>query len=311
MPLFLVLQLAVLVLEVGPAAPPSRSSSANPSGAIPSSPRAAKQGPEASEERAAGEAIFSPFASAEVIAALGPFVPEVGAWVEYRVRPNKRTRPKPDAGPGTATPPAVAPAAEAATAPVRGAGVQARVRLSVLPEAQAGGRYWLELASATSAGLAVATRMLVHGDPTAPRSIERIIVFVAGQAAFELPVQEAAGPIDASPIPSQPHARVLALGPGRVRVPAGSFLADRLRVVAGDGTTLLHRVAAVPLWGLVRAVGPLSTVELLGFSHQGAHSLVPAQAGDDLAEALERAQDGQPGPAAPAPDQGKGKESTK
>jgi hypothetical protein len=159
------------------------------------------------------------------------------------------------------------------------------VRLSVLPPAQTGGRYWLELASATSAGLAVATRLLVNGDPTAPRSIERIIVFVAGQAAFELPVDEAREPIDASTIPSPPHARVLSLGSGRVRVPAGSFLADRLRVVDADGTTLLHRAAAVPLWGLVRAEGPLSTVELLGFSHQGAHSLVPAQAGDDLAKA--------------------------
>jgi hypothetical protein len=330
MPLFLVPQLAALALEVGPAARPSDTTSAHPADAIldaragPAKPRR-----EGSEEVATGDAVLSPLASAEVLAALGPFVPEVGAWVEYRVRPRNRgagaearrvgTRSGTDAaGRAVATAPQATTAPEAATAPARGVPIEARVRLSVLSPAQTGGRYWLELASATSAGLAVATRMLVHGDPTAPRSIERMIVFVAGQAAFELPVAEARDPIDASRTPPPPHARVRALGPGRVRVPAGSFLADRLRVVAGDATTLLHRTAAVPLWGLVRAEGPQSTVELLGFSHQGARSLVPAQAGDDLAEAPQAGQDGhgeggsvQGAPAGTAPAQGKGRESTK
>ncbi|GAC1336558.1 MAG: hypothetical protein NVSMB23_01760 [Myxococcales bacterium] len=231
----------------------------------------------------AAEVAWAPLASAEVLAALGPFAPEVGAWAEYRVRPAGRSGARGDAR------------------------RQARVRLSVLPPAQPGGRYWLELASATSDGLAVATRVLVHGDPGAPRSIERMIVFVAGQAAFEVPVAEAREPIDAAPERARATARVVALGRAQVRVPAGAFLADRFRVIAGRDTTLIHRAAAVPLWGLVRAQGRRSTVELLGFAHQGAHSLVPAEAGDTLAPAA----DGQGRSAAGPPAQGKGSESTK
>jgi hypothetical protein len=281
MPLFLVPQLAALALEMGT---PTPSAGAIVSRAGPAAPR--RNG---SEGAAAGDTALAPLASPEVLAALGPFVPEVGAWVEYRVRPRKR-------GAGAEARRAGTRSGTDAAGQERGTPVEARVRLSVLSPAQADGRYWLELASATSVGLAVATRMLVHGDPTDPRSIERMIVFVAGQAAFELPVDEAQGPIDASRMPPSSHARVRSLGPGRVRVPAGSFLADRLRVLAVDGTTLVHRTHAVPLWGLLRAEGPQSTVELLGFAHQGARSLLPAQAGDDLAE---------------APAQGKGRESTK
>lgn len=237
----LVPRLAALALQLGAATP-------GPSAERP--PAAA---------RAPAEEALSPLASRVVLAALGPFVPEVGAWVEYLVRPRGIAKSHPDA---------------------KGPSDRARVRLSVLPPAQADGRYWLELASATSAGLAVATRVLFHGDPAAPRSIERIIVFVAGQAAFELPVAEAREPLDASEDPAPGPARVRRLGSGPVRVAAGSFLADRLRVVSGGEVTLVHRAAEVPFWGLVRAEGPQGSVELLGFSHQGAHSVVPLPQGN-------------------------------
>ena len=208
------------------------------------------------EERAAEDSeddqdSMSALASPEALAALGPFSPERGAWAEYMIR-----------GPG---------------AP------DERLRISVLPQVLPDGRYWLELDSATAAGLAAATRILVHGDFSKKGAIERIVVYIAGQAAFELPLDEAHEALDAEAprVSPGPRAKVTVLAPAQVKVPAGLFKADRFRISARGATTEIWRAREVPLWGLVRSANPGSVAELLKFSHSGAHSLVPLQAGDD------------------------------
>jgi hypothetical protein len=200
--------------------------------------------------QAAERTPFLALAAPEVLAALGPFRPDPGAWVEYAIR----SKGRPDA----------------------------RVRISILDPGLPGGRYWLELASATASGVAAATRLLVHGDPARPGAIERLLVYVAGQPPFELPLEEA-------PPSPEPHrkerSRVTTLAGARVRVRAGSFLTDRLRIVTRGAATQVWRSSEVPLWGLVRSRGAGGEAELRGFSRSGAHSVFPNGADGDSASA--------------------------
>lgn len=185
-------------------------------------------------------------AAPEVLAALGPFRPDPGAWVEYAIR----SKGRPDA----------------------------RVRISILDASLPDGRYWLELASATASGVAAATRLLVHGDPAQPGAIERLLVYVAGQPPFELPLDE----LPPSQEPRRKgRSRVTRLVEARVRVPAGSFLTDRLRIVTRGAATQVWRSSEVPLWGLVRSRGAGCETELRGFSRSGAHSMFPNGADGD------------------------------
>src|SRR5258708_2008926 len=206
--------------------------------------------PAAEPAQAAGRTPFLALAAPEVLAALGPFRPAPGAWVEYAVR----SKARPDA----------------------------RARISILAPGLPGERYWVELASATASGLAAATGLLVHGDPARPGAIERLLVYVAGQPPFELPLDSVPPPPEAGP---EGHARVTALPAARVRVPAGSFLTDRLRIVARGAATQVWRSSEVPLLGLGRSRGPGGEAELRGSSREGAHSVFPAGADTDSAAA--------------------------
>lgn len=196
--------------------------------------------PDAEEGTASLFAVASP----DVVAALGGLVPEQGAWVEYGVRRRGRE--------------------------------EARVRLSVLPPAMPEGRYWLEVASAGLGGVPVAARILVKGDPSRPANVERMLVYVAGQAALELPVDEAEG-VFGSAAPPQSGARIERLGKARVTTRGGTYEAERLRVTRGKESTQVWKAAGVPLLPLVRSESKEQTVELLGSARTGAHSVFPAE----------------------------------
>jgi hypothetical protein len=177
------------------------------------------------------------FSDPALAAALGEVRPTPGAWAEYLVR-----------------------------AQTKG---DLRVRATAL-DAGESGKFWLELASASEAGIASAARVLVHGKAFAPGNVERMYVMVLGQQPIEVPPDQiqagASGP------PAKRAAKVTHRGTERIRVPAGEFTAE-LFTVAG---TRVWRSETVPLWGLVRARSADRSVELVSFDTKGGHSLFPA-----------------------------------
>lgn len=174
--------------------------------------------------------------------ALGALKPEPGAWVEYAVR----TRGQPDV----------------------------RVRVSVLPPALPDGWFWLEVVSAGSEGLPSAVKLRARGDPGDRRNLDRMLLYVAGQAPIEVPLDQ----LPDSPAPAPGQRRVVSGAPERVRVKAGVF-ANARPVRAGE--VRLWRDGSVPLWGLVKARTPRQTVELIGYGHTGAHSTFPQGNGSE------------------------------
>ena len=74
--------------------------------------------------------------------------------------------------------------------------------------------------------------------------------------------------------------RTARAGRAEVKVPAGAFLAEEVRVSTAEETTRIWRSDDVPLWGLVRARGPRQTVELLASARRGAHSVFPDPQGN-------------------------------
>ena len=187
----------------------------------------------------------------EVMAALGPFRPEVGAWAEYRMT-QKRT------------------------------GDSVRVLVSVLPPPMPDGSYWLEIDSLASEILPMATRLLVHGEPTDPRSLRRVLIQVPGQNLLELPMSMLAKvPEKLKPGPLPSNGAKVTTTPGvKLKVAAGEFTADKVQVVKGKDRYLVWRSNDVPLFGLVRSEGKASITELVAAGHTGAHSLL-GEVGDD------------------------------
>ena len=196
------------------------------------------------------------FANPSLAAALGPLVPQLGAWAEYLVQ----TRGQDDV----------------------------RVRAAVLGPPLDQGRYWLELTTVSESRTAASARLLVHGSVFRPRDVERIFLMLAGQQPMEIPLDDLPGGGEGSDKEPPPAPKLERLGKSQVKVRAGLFQAEALRV----GDTRVWRSPAVPLWGLVRAQSPRQTLELLSSGLAGGHTLFPAGWGD-------------------ASDQGNGKESVK
>ena len=195
-----------------------------------------------SEPKAGSEPLFA-LAPPEVLQALGPWNPQPGAWVEYEVR-------------------------QAGHAPVL-------VRLSVLPPALPGDRFWLEIAAASAEAAPVAARLLVHGQPTHPEDVERTLLYVGGQAVLELPLDEAEGSFE--PRPKGPSGlTVTPLGLEQVKVRGGSFRAQRLRVSRQKLHATLWRADEVPVLGLVKSEDAHTKTELVGHGLTGAHTVFPA-----------------------------------
>jgi hypothetical protein len=173
------------------------------------------------------------FGSPDVLEALGALVPEVGAWVEYAVRSK--------------------------------GGPAARIKLSILPPRLEGGRYWLEIDSATEDGAPSAAKLLVHGNPARAQDLERAFI-------YEVPLGEIEDRLAAEPLPAPSGKKVRRPAPQDVEVKAGSFPKAEVLEVAG---TRIWRSPRVPLWGVVRSRGAGQTLELIGFARHGAHSLMP------------------------------------
>jgi hypothetical protein len=185
---------------------------------------------------AAPPAATSPlFADEGLSAALGRIDPRAGAWAEYLIRP-------------------------------KGNG-NLRLRATALP-ASGEGRYWLELATASEAGLVSAVRMLLRGTEFSLGSVERMFLLLAGQPPIEIPPEQIARATGRSGA----AAKADRLGTERVRVPAGEFTADAIRA----GKTRIWRSAAVPLWGLIKALSPRQSMELVASGTSGGRSVFPA-----------------------------------
>jgi hypothetical protein len=201
--------------------------------------------PKAMRERREKELNAAPeglplFANPLLAAALGPFAPRPGAWVEYLVK----TKGEPDM----------------------------RMRASVLDQPAGEGRYWLELDTATQEGMAAAAKMLVHGNPLSPRDVERMFVMMAGQQPLEVPLEQVDVPKQDLPPPPE----VTRLKAEEVTVRAGKYKADLLRT----GDMRIWRAAQVPLWGLVKAHSPRESLELIGAGATGSHTVFPPGWGD-------------------------------
>jgi|GEM_PF-1940292 len=199
--------------------------------------------------KSAGPLPLFALAAPDVLAALGPLVPEVGAWVEYAIR----VKGQPDT----------------------------RVRISLVPPALTEGRAWLEMVSVDAIGQEVAARLLVHGGFSRSRDLERAIISTSGQAPFEIPLAELHDQIDAEPAHQDAQINVQNLPAGEVKVPAGTFRAGSIRISRkGEPSTRLWRTAQVPVWGLIRAESTQQSIELIGYAHSGAHSVLPPGYGE-------------------------------
>ncbi|MFL5278740.1 MAG: hypothetical protein ACJ79T_19880 [Myxococcales bacterium] len=193
----------------------------------------------------------------DLVEALGSLRVEVGAWAEYLLRSRDGT---------------------------------ARMRFSLLPPKLEGGRYWLEVAAFSDVALPFALRAVLLPGPVVPANMERATLYVLGQAPLEVPMDDLKERVSrAAPVPSRAR---ISHGPTQtLSTEAGRFKANELRITARGETTRIWRSDQVPLWGLVRSKGPKETIELVGFSREGARSAIPE-------------------PGQPPPDQGKGKDST-
>src|SRR6266852_1493267 len=120
-----------------------------------------------------------------------------------------------------------------------------RVRLSVVPPALDGGRAWLEVAALGDQDLPFGARLLVGGSGR----LERASV------------------------------QALRVGSAEVTVPAGTFHAEEIRIVARGETTRVWRADQVPLWGLVRVEGRRTVVELTGLGERGARPMFQGDQG--------------------------------
>ncbi len=179
-------------------------------------------------------AVLPLFADPATSAALGSIEARPGAWAEYLIRAS---------GKG-----------------------DLRVRATALP-AEGEGRYWLELATASETGIASAARLLLRGKELEAGAVERAYLMIAGQQPIEVPPEQ----IRRAERKGAAKVAVKRLGTQRVRVPAGEFTAEALRI---EGARV-WRSASVPLWGLVKAVSPRQSIELVASGSAGGHSLFP------------------------------------
>jgi hypothetical protein len=177
------------------------------------------------------------FTDPAVAEALGTFDPSPGAWAEYAISPVK--------------------------------GQKTRLRIAVLAPRLPDGRYWLETASQAQDGPPIGVKMLVHGAPGRVENVERIYVYMGGQAPLELPLPDLRDDLRAPE--RKPPPQVRRKGTQTVSVPAGEFAADLLEI----RSSRIWRSAKVPLWGLVRAQQPGRRIELVGFGVQGAETVFP------------------------------------
>jgi hypothetical protein len=116
--------------------------------------------------------------------------------------------------------------------------------------------------------------MRVRGHPARPESVERLQIYLPGQAPLELPLEEAREAIaHTRPKPEAPR---IVRGPSEtLTVQAGRFRCERVRLSHGKQSTTLWRSDRVPVFHIVQSRGEGGSVELVGHGLAGAHSLFP------------------------------------
>ena len=184
----------------------------------------------------------------DVLEALGEFRPEIGAWAEYAITEHQHQT--------------------------------GRILISVLPPPMPDGNYWLEIDSINEQAYPVALRLLAHGNPGRVSSIARAIIYVPGQGPIELPLR-LANEEHSRPAPAPSGAGISTTHGEKVKVAAGSFTADRIRIGKGKESTTLWRSLDVPLFGLVKSVAPGKEIELSASGHTGGHTLFAAPVADE------------------------------
>ncbi|HKC60072.1 MAG TPA: hypothetical protein VKB92_08300 [Myxococcales bacterium] len=202
---------------------------------------AAKSAPRAAPSQSPAPASMFAVGPPELLAALGSLRPKVGSWAEYLVRASGEE--------------------------------DVRVRLSVVPPALDGGRAWLEVAALGDQDLPFGARLLVGGSGR----LERAIVYALGLAPIEVPLGELQ-PAETKPA-RDPAVQAMRVGSAEVTVPAGTFHAEEIRIVARGETTRVWRADQVPLWGLVRVEGRRTVVELTGLGERGARPMFQGDQG--------------------------------
>ena len=141
-----------------------------------------------------------------------------------------------------------------------------RVRVSVL--SKDGDRALIEIDTLAKDKPSQSVRMLVHGSPADARNLDKLELYVAGQAPIEVPVDDLR---DETRPPAKDKTRAVQRGRERVQVPAGSFDAQ----VVDRGPSRIWSSNDVPIFGMVKTRTKAQTAELIGFGRQGAHSLFP------------------------------------
>lgn len=141
-----------------------------------------------------------------------------------------------------------------------------RVRVSVL--SKEGESALIEIDTLAKDKPPQAVRMLVHGSPADARNVDKLELYVAGQAPIEVPVDELRD--DLRPPPKH-KSRAVQHGRERVQVQAGSFDAE----VVDRGSTRIWSSNEVPIFCMVKTRTKTQTAELIAFGRTGAHSLFP------------------------------------
>jgi len=141
-----------------------------------------------------------------------------------------------------------------------------RVRVSVL--SKEGENALIEIDTLAEGKPPQSVRMLVHGTPADARNVDKLELYVKGQAPIEVPLEELRDDIKAAP---KKKARPVQRGRERVQVQAGTFDAE----VVDRGPSRIWSSKDVPIFGMVKTRTKDQTAELLGFGRTGAHSLFP------------------------------------
>src|SRR6266849_4404547 len=129
------------------------------------------------------------------------------------------------------------------------------------------------LAALGDQDLPFGARLLVGGSGR----LERAIVYALGLAPIEVPLGELQ-PAETKPA-RDPAVQAMRVGSAEVTVPAGTFHAEEIRIVARGETTRVWRADQVPLWGLVRVEGRRTVVELTGLGERGARPMFQGDQG--------------------------------
>jgi hypothetical protein len=146
------------------------------------------------------------------------------------------------------------------------AGQPIAVRLLAL-EREAGAQ-WFEIGLTDGQRRTLLLKLLVEGGLIAPKRVRRAIVQPPGQQPFYLPDRLARRELPAFRESAGPGARLV--GRERVKVPAGSFQAERYRSVEKGGKTVDAWLAReVAGWPMVKLAGPDLLLELVAHGTKG------------------------------------------